>query len=506
MAGHSRRFKEKGYELPKFLLKLGSQTVIEKVINMFSYEDNFHLILNKKLDNLDEVIDYLQQLSPNIHIYLINSHEKGPAYSVLSTDLNILDSEPILISYCDFTIDWDYKRFKREAEGCDAGVPFFRGFHASSLGDTKYAYMKIESNRMLELKEKESFTSYPMSEPASCGIYYFKSLSYFHELASELFQSKIALPNGEAYVSLLLNLSVRRGDFVFSFKVNKFICLGTPEDYEQYLFWEKIFVSTPNQIHREKIIDYSLIPMAGEGSRFKESGFRASKPFIQIGEELLFEKCVRSLPASKNYIYILREHNSISKLIQARISLLNNESHIDVIHIKNKTEGQVNTCLMAENYYSEKGSLLISSCDYELRFNQSLLTNELNSDSDVLIFTCKLGSLPVASYDSFAYCQVDKHKNVLSIVEKECISNTPQNDHMVTGTFWFRKASYFTNAAKDLLSRKHKINNEYYVGTSINSLISEGLKVRIFEVDQWASFGNPTELDLYLYWQDYFNQ
>ena len=42
--------------------------------------------------------------------------------------------------------------------------------------------------------------------------------------------------------------------------------------------------------------------------------------------------------------------------------------------------------------------------------------------------------------------------------------------------------------------------------SQINHLIQKRLKVCIFEVDQWISFGDPIELELYYFWEDYFNQ
>ena len=77
---------------------------------------------------------------------------------------------------------------------------------------------------------------------------------------------------------------------------------------------------------------------------------------------------------------------------------------------------------------------------------------------------------------------------------------------MVTGTFWFKKASFFFDAAKNLISNDIRVNNEHYVGTSLNFLIDQGFKVITFEVDQWISFGDPTELNLYYFWEDYFNE
>ena len=412
---------------------------------------------------------------------------------------------PVIVSYCDFTVDWDYERFKREVMGYDAGVPFFTGFQAASLGHTKYAYMKVENHRMQELREKESFTSDHLNEPASCGIYYFKSLAYLYELSADLLNSQIEMLNNEAYTSLLLNLCVKRNDSVFAYKINKFICFGTPEDYEQYLYWNNVFNST-SQVVDTEFAQFSLMPMAGEGIRFKEYGYKTSKPFIQIGKESLLEKCISSLPTAANYIYIFRKNDQLQNLIIKKIKDAMPNKPYNIISLDHKTEGQAITCLEAEGYYENEESLLISSCDYALQYDDEKLLSLINSECDVIIFTFKLCSLPVGSYEDFAYCKIDELNNVKEVVEKKCISDKPQFDQMVTGTFWFKKGSLFTTAARELLQNRQKINNEYYVGTSINNLINQSLKVKVFEVNQWISFGNPVELNLYYFWEEYFEK
>ena len=47
MAGKSQRFRDAGYDLPKFLLNLGHKTVIEKVVECFSEDDTFHFIISR---------------------------------------------------------------------------------------------------------------------------------------------------------------------------------------------------------------------------------------------------------------------------------------------------------------------------------------------------------------------------------------------------------------------------------------------------------------------------
>ncbi len=501
MAGVSNRYKLAGYDIPKYLLDCGSKKMIELVLDMFSYQDTFHLILNKNEKDIDLIKNYLQSLSVNIKIYLIEGHSDGPVRSIQIANPEIDLSEPVIVSYCDFTIQWNYKNFLNHVEGFDAAVPYFKGFHAASLGETKFAYLKIHNQQLADLKEKESFTENRVEEPASCGIYYFKSFKYLRDLSSALFKSGLKLPNGEAYVSLLLLISLQQKEKVLTYPIKKFICLGTPKDYEQFLYWNSFF-NESYEVSDKVFADNSLIPMAGEGNRFQSYGYKTLKPLIHIGNTPIFEKSVKSLPRAKKLIFILQKshrNDRFSKYISSSFPDDNSET----IFLDGPTDGQAITCLEAQSSFNKSESLLISSCDYELRFSAKSLNKLISEDVDIIVFTYKLSSLPVSKYENFAYCKVDDDV-VNAIIEKSSISDNPENDQMITGTFWFRKGQFFTDGVEEMISCNHQINNEYHVGNSINFLLQKGLKVKIFEVDAWISYGDPLELNLYYFWEDFF--
>jgi len=505
MAGHSRRFKEAGYKPPKFLLDCGEKKMIAHVLDMFSESDNFHFILSEESAKNATLRNFISKLSPNSFFYFIKPHEHGPTHTVMQASLSIKEDSEIIISYCDFTVSWDYDLFKRQVLGFDAGAPYFSGFQAASLGNTKYAYMRHDNYHMLELREKESFTSDRLNEPASTGIYYFRSLGYFRMLAERLFLSNEKFPNNEAYVSLLLNQVVDSNGSVLLFKVEQFVCLGTPEDYEQFNYWYSYFRNA-NKSNNNFFSDISMIPMAGEGNRFKNYGYRTSKPVIQIGEQSLIKKCILSLPKSKNNIYLLRENDYLNDSFLNDLENIRSSESSEFISVKETTSGQAATCLLAADLLDLNASLMISSCDYELVYDSKKLEDLRNKKNpDVIIFTFRLKSLPVSSYENFAYCKNDSNK-VSKVVEKKCISENPSLDQMATGTFWYKKAEFFINSAEELIQNDLRINNEHYVGTSINFLINNGLKVMTFEVDQWISFGDPKELDLYYFWEEFFSK
>ena len=86
----------------------------------------------------------------------MDDHELGPVYSALQVN-NIDCDEEIIISYCDFIVEWNYSLFLRHIQENDGALVSFKGFHPASFGDTYYAYMKVDGDRMLELREKKSF-------------------------------------------------------------------------------------------------------------------------------------------------------------------------------------------------------------------------------------------------------------------------------------------------------------------------------------------------------------
>ena len=171
LAGQSKRFYNAGYKKPKFLLPIGNSTVISEVVKKFDDNDTFHFVLTEEqIAENHNLKDYIKNLRKNIHLNIIKSHNLGPVYSALQAK-SIRDDSSIIISYCDFLIDWDYKKFKREIYGYDGAIVSFKGFHPSSFTGTLYCYLKIKNKLITELREKKSFTTKPSNEFASTGIY-----------------------------------------------------------------------------------------------------------------------------------------------------------------------------------------------------------------------------------------------------------------------------------------------------------------------------------------------
>jgi NDP-sugar pyrophosphorylase family protein len=507
LAGHSRRFKALGYSKPKFLIEIDGRSIISHVVDMFDEEDEFHFVLNsEQVKQYPEIINILNSLAKKAKIHVIKPHEKGPVFSVLQIN-SIKDEEEIIISYCDFIVDWNYKKFLKEVRGYDGAVPSFKGFHPASFGHTYYAYMRVnEKNEMLELREKNSFTDARHDEPASTGIYYFKNWQIFKKYANKIMIDGFENLK-EGYVSLLFNPMAHDGLKILVNYVSKFICLGTPEDLEQYLFWSKYFNHKQDvSFIKKSSKQTNLIPMAGKGSRFRQYGYRISKPLIQIQNTSMVVKACNSFPSSDNWVFVVRAEDL--KKFPIEKTLNNNFANPKVVSVDYDTSGQLATCLLARDKIDKDNSLFIASADYETIFSLDKWQNILNDKTiDVAIWTCRVGSNLTKNPKAFAYCEANPKTNIVNkIVEKNTISNDPGNDPLVVGSFWFRKASDFFIMADKVIEKNITINGEHYVGNGINLMIKEGKKVTIFDINQWVSYGDPFELDIFFYWEEFFKQ
>jgi NDP-sugar pyrophosphorylase family protein len=243
MAGKSNRFVKSKIYLPKFLLPLGKkETIISEILNNYDDNDNFHLVLtNKQVEKYTFLKRYLKSLKKNIYLNIIPEHNKGPAYSAIHAK-SCEGKKDIIVTYCDFLMDWNYKKFKQYITHYDFGIVSFRGFHPSSFSGTLYCYLKVLNNEIINLREKKSFTKKPFLEFASTGAYYFNNFENLKSYASKVFKSKSFKSNfKEIYVSLLYLPMIKEKQKIFNFEVNNFISLGTPKDYNQFINWKEFF-------------------------------------------------------------------------------------------------------------------------------------------------------------------------------------------------------------------------------------------------------------------------
>jgi HAD superfamily hydrolase (TIGR01509 family) len=231
MAGLGSRFAEAGYRDPKPLINVRGKPMIQWVIeNLQSkhYRTHFTFIVNRIHLESYRLDDRLSELAPGCNIVTVPGKTEGAACTVLLALDEIAVDRPLVIAnsdqYVNFSFDSFLERaFQPQTDGLILTFP---------ATDKKWSYARVDQKgRVTEVAEKN-----PISENATVGIYFFKTVKAYVEAC----QSMIRLEqrtNSEFYVCPVYNELIHMGSQVSLFPIPRKAMhgLGTPEDLEVFL-------------------------------------------------------------------------------------------------------------------------------------------------------------------------------------------------------------------------------------------------------------------------------
>lgn len=277
MSGIGKRFIDAGYDVPKPLIIVQGKPIIEHVVSMFKGNHEFVFICNQEHLENTNMSDVLRSIKPDGKIISIPPHKEGPVYAVTYAYGDIDDNEDVIISYCDYYMEWDFNDMIRKIkEGkYDGAVPSYTGFHPHLLHKKLYGGVLVDENsKMIDYKEKHSFTDDPMNSFHSAGAYYFRTGKELKQYSDELLKSDIHI-NGEKYTSMVYYLYLRDKKNILVPNVRRFMQWGTPEDLEEFIDWETYFNFLKDK-NEQKISSTFMsgtttkIPYAPESEEFKK--------------------------------------------------------------------------------------------------------------------------------------------------------------------------------------------------------------------------------------------
>ena len=243
--------------------------------------------------------------------------------------------------------------------------------------------------------------------------------------------------------------------------------------------------------------------MAGRGERYSKRGYTTPKPLLPVNGIPMVIKAVNDLPKAAQHVFVLLDEHvqrfGIDKSIRQYLPAAS------FVPLTEVTEGQACTCLKGLEKIEPDEELLIGACDNGMIFEKHEWENS-KKEADVLVFTFRNNSTVVEKPQQFGWVAVNERKEVTHVSVKKPISSQPMNDHAVIGTFWFRKAKCFREAADSMIKQNRRINNEFYVDECINDAVQMGLRVRVFEVLKYISWGTPDDYETFNYWNTFLNE
>ena len=517
MSGLGKRFVESGYIDPKPLIIVDNLPIIEHVVNLFDKKNDKYIFICNNLHLREtNMRQTLSNIVPKSKIFEVPVEgRKGPVHAVSLIFDNIPDDEEIIVSYCDYGTQWNYKNFLKNnrERNSDGSIACYRGFHPHMLGTDNYAFLKeteLGSRWMDQIQEKKPFTNNRMEEYASNGTYYFKNGNIMKKYFKKLMYLGLTI-NNEYYVSMVYNLLVEDGLKVNIFEIEKMLQWGTPYDLEIYNGWSKYFKNILNKQEEyiDKLETTTILPLAGHGSRFSKEGYNNPKPLINVNNLPMVIQAIKCLPQSKNNVFIALNDHLDKYPLETKIKQSYPNSFITKIN--KVTEGQACTTEIGikESNIDPEKPILITACDNGVYYNVQKY-QELVDDisNDIIVWSFRNEPTSRNNPDMYAWMTTNNNDYVKHVSCKKFIKeiHNIKESHVIIGTMFFRKGKYFLDGLSKNYQENIRSNNEFYVDDVLNQNIKSGLNVKVFEVDNYICWGTPNDYETYIYWQNFFDK
>ncbi len=523
MTGYGSRFVNAGYKELKPFISVMGRPILEWIVrDMYPGEENIVFICREEhLQSVPKMRERLLQIAPGAKIFSISDWVKeGPVVDVLRASEVIREEEPVIINYCDFYMSWDWSEMKRKLleRGCDGSVPCYTGFHPHLLPRKNlYASCRTdEQGDLMEIREKYSFEEDKMKGKHSPGVYYFRTGKLLKQYCGKLVAADCRV-NGEFYASLPYNFMVQDGLRVWVPTDIRYFCQwGTPEDLKEFEYWTGVVRGRRPEEFRECDPVNILIPMAGEGRRFRDVGYQVSKPAIPTydrhtgGTAPMVVCATKDLPGvgekGANVLYVDRDFHE-----KDGTEALIRETYPECrfLTVDRLTEGQASTCLLAKDQIDNDQPLLIAGCDNGMEYDPEAF-QRASHEADVLVFTYRHNEAVLENPNAYGWVETEDQDRVKRVSVKKPLSDHPMEDHAIVATFWFRQGSMFVQAAEEMIRENDRVNGEFYVDQAINYAVKQGRTVKVFEIDRYICWGTPRDYEAYQktfeYWRGFWNE
>jgi dTDP-glucose pyrophosphorylase len=228
MAGEGSRFVKEGYTFPKPLIDVSGKPMIQVVTENLDFDATYIFLVRKqhleKYSGLRTTLDRIT--NGKFKVVEVDGLTEGAACTTLLAKDLIDDDEELLIANSDQVIEYSAENFKllKSLTPADGIIFTFNALHP------KWSFVRVNSRGVIsELQEKN-----PISNIATCGIYWYRKGSDYVRYAEQMIQKNIRV-NGEFYVAPVYNEYISDGKMLIPFYVSKMHGIGTPEDLNTYL-------------------------------------------------------------------------------------------------------------------------------------------------------------------------------------------------------------------------------------------------------------------------------
>lgn len=226
IAGEGHSFQAAGYTFPKPLIEIEGKPMVQLAIENLNIHAHHIFIVKREHYDKYNMGQLLKLLVSDCSIIICDSKTAGAASTSLLAKDYINNEHPLVIANADQYIEWDSNEFmySMTSDNVDGGVATFTSLHP------KWSFVKLNERGFVgEVAEK-----LPISNIATCGVYYWSRGSDYVKYAEQMIQKNITT-NDEFFIAPVYNEAIADGKVIKTYPVSKMWGLGTPEDVHTFV-------------------------------------------------------------------------------------------------------------------------------------------------------------------------------------------------------------------------------------------------------------------------------
>lgn len=230
-----------------------------------------------------------------------------------------------------------------------------------------------------------------------------------------------------------------------------------------------------------------IIPIAAHPDLSAEAGYNRS--LVEIRRKTVLQHVCEGLSELEGaaLIFVLRREDVKRFHFDSIVRLLVPDAKIVIAN--GDTQGSACSCLLAADEISEDEPLVIAGSDQlvTVSLREVVRSFEENSlDAGVIVFE--------DIHPRWSYVRLDARERVIEAAEKHPISR-----NALTGFFYYKKASYFMEAAKDMILKNASVNGQYFVCPTLNQMVLKQQEIGTFRIDKscYFNFSHPSGVESY---------
>lgn len=229
-----------------------------------------------------------------------------------------------------------------------------------------------------------------------------------------------------------------------------------------------------------------LIPMAGEGSRFRSVGYDMPKPLIKVNDKSMIELVIDNIGLDAHYIFVARKEDEDRHNISGHLSLMCKD--FTLILQEGKLDGAAKSALLAKDYIDNDSPLIIANSDQYVVWNSKRTIKEFirsGVDGGILTF--------FATDSKWSFVKQNKFGFVGAVAEKNAIS-----DEATCGIYYWKTGADFIKYTNQMISSGNKTNNEFYICPVYNEAIKDEKIIKSEKIYEMWGLGTPEDLAVFL--------